>query len=208
MSPPAVEVTEPSVVAPTSSVPAAGRRGDPSQHILLVGDSVGALVSDDLAQLLRSELHTDAVDCRRLDRRIVGPCGEVAAGVSVDDGVSAVTDAVDALAAEGIVPDAAVLILADNSSITRAELDAAMRAAGSIDHVWWVNTRIDGFGRQDPNNRLLDQLAADDPRAGVVDWFAASAGQDWLSDHVHPNDAGQAALADLIVDRVLCGCTA
>ncbi len=176
--------------------------------MLLVGDSVAALVADDLARRLRPELHVDGVDCRRLDQPIVGPCGQVDTGVEVDDGVTTVTDAVEALAAEGIVPDSAVFVLADNSSITRSELDAAMRSAAGIDHVWWVNTRIEGYGRQDENNRLLDELAADDPRAGVVDWFTASAGEDWLTDHVHPNDAGQAALADLIVDRLLCACTA
>ena len=205
---PAAAATTPATSSSTSSQETGRSTPGPTvRHVLLVGDSVAVIVADELARDLRAELHVDAVDCRRLDRPIVGPCGQVPAGVEVDDGVSALARAVDDLAAAGIVPDAAVLILADNSAVTRSDLDAAMRAAAGIAHVWWVNNRT-GFGRQDPNNRLLDQLAADDPRAGVVDWFSASEGQDWLADNVHPNDAGRTALARLIADRVRCACTA
>ncbi len=164
------------------------------------------LVAADVTARLGGDVFVDAVDCRRIDQPVRGPCGSVPAGVEVRDGVTSVRTAMAALAAEGVVPDVAVFALADNSTLTRADLDAAMAAAAGVDRVWWVNTRIDGFGRQDLNNRLLDRFAAGDPRASVVDWHAASDGRPWLADHVHPNAAGQDALAALIADRVRCGC--
>lgn len=181
-----------------------GTDGEPGD-VLLVGDSVLVLVADDLAANVGSTLHVDAADCRRLERSITGPCGGVPAGVEVAGGIDAVRSA---LAAAERPPDAAVFVLANNSSITRADVDAVMAATAGIDHVWWVNTRIVGFGRQDPNNRVLAEVAATDPRAGLVDWFTASEGEAWLTDNVHPNDAGQAELAALIEDRLRCGCTA
>lgn len=185
-------------VAPLSAGP---------RDVLLVGDSVLVLVADDLARRINATLHVDGADCRRLDRAVIGPCGGVPSGVQVSDGVTAVRNAVRVLADEGVVPDAAVFVLANNSSITEADLADVMDATATIPHVWWVTTRIDGFGRQDPNNRMLASLADSDPRAGIVDWFEASAGRDWLSDNVHPNEVGQTALARLISDRLDCGCT-
>lgn len=181
---------------------------DAGPDLLFVGDSVLVLIADELAGRIEGTLHIDGADCRRLDRAVTGPCGGVPSGVDVDSGLDAVRAAVADLAAEGIVPDAIVLVLANNASVGRPDLDAVMEATAGIPHVWWVNTRIEGFGRQDPNNRALAELAAADPRAGVVDWFTASAERDLLADNVHPDEAGQAALAQLIRDRLRCGCTA
>ncbi len=180
--------------------------GDADDHVVFIGDSVLVSVVDDVARRLRSTMHVDTADCRRLDQDVTGPCGNVPAGVIVHDGVEAVETIVSSLAVDGIVPDAAVVVLANNSSITDDLLDEVMALTVGIDHVWWVNTRIDGFGRQDSNNRLLDDLTAADDRAGLVDWYSASRGQPWLRDNVHPNDIGQVELADLIVDRLHCAC--
>lgn len=191
--------------APAPSVPTVAEDGNRPGDVLLVGDSVLVLVLDDLAGRLRAPLRVDGADCRQLGAAVSGPCGGVPTGIRVDSGIDAVGAA---RAGEGTAPGSAVFVLANNASITRTELDAAMTAADGIDHVWWVNTRIEGFGRQDPNNRLLAELVDDDPRAGLVDWFAASEGQDWLADNVHPNDEGQEALAALIEERLRCRCTA
>lgn len=198
------------VVAPTTTAsrpdPSDGvPDGDELRDVLLVGDSVLVLLLDDLAGRLRSTLQVDGADCRQLGAAVSGPCGGVPAGTRVASGLEALASTRDR---ERAAPDAAVFVLANNATITREELDAAMVASSGIDHVWWVNTRIVGFGRQDLNNRLLDELAAQDPRAGVVDWFGASDGEEWLTDNVHPNEAGQEALAALIEDRLRCGCTA
>ena len=64
-----------------------------------------------------------------------------------------------------------------------------------------------GVAGSDPNNALLADLSRHDDRAGLIDWFAASQGHDWRADHVHPNDAGQRAMADLIADHLRCDCT-
>lgn len=186
---------------PTDEPP---ERDDPGE-VLLVGDSVLVLVADELAARVSSTLVVDAADCRQIDATITGPCGGVPGGVSVTSGLAAMDDARNA---EDAPPDAAVIVLANNSTVTRAEVDAVMDATTGIDHVWWVNARITGFGRQDLNNQVLAELAEQDPRAGLVDWHADSEGQDWLADNVHPNEPGQAALAALIADRLRCGCTA
>lgn len=175
-------------------------------HVLMVGDSVLVLVADDVAANLSSELHVDAADCRRIDADVQGPCGAVPAGTLVDDGIDALGREHADLAARGVVPEAAVVVLANNSSLTDERLDEAMATVADIGRVWWVTTRIDGFGRQDPNNRALADLAARDERARVIDWYAASEGEPWLADHVHPNDAGQLALGRLIADHVACDC--
>ena len=175
-------------------------------EVLVVGDSVAVLVADDLAGALGAALYVDGADCRELGETLPGGCGGVPAGTEVESGIDAIRSSLTALAAEGVVPDVAVLVLADNSSITAAELDEAMAAADGITKVWWVNARIHGFGRQDTNNELLDDLSARNPRAGVVDWYGASADEDWLADHVHPNEAGQAAYARLVARHVECGC--
>ena len=180
--------------------------GAAPDEVLVVGDSVAVLVADELAAALDAALYVDAADCRELGDALPGGCGGVPAGTEVESGIDAIRSSVATLASEGVAPDVAVLVLADNSSITAAELDEAMAAAAGIARVWWVNARIDGFGRQDTNNALLDDLAARDPRAGVIDWYGASTGEDWLADHVHPNDAGQTAYARLVARHVECGC--
>lgn len=180
---------------------------DPApDDVLLVGDSVMVLVTDEIAVRLSSDLHIDAADCRRIDMDVEGPCGGVPAGAVVTNGIDALADQHDLLAREGITAEAAVVILANNSSITDDHLDAAMAAIPDVARVWWVTTRIEGFGRQDPNNRALAALADRDDRARVIDWFTESEGQDWLADNVHPTDAGQRALARMIVRHVSCDC--
>lgn len=187
-------------VSPGPTVPAEPFVG----QLLVFGDSVARLLVDDLALALPDALVVDAVDCRRIDRGFVGPCGGVPSGVARASGLEDLQHIAGELREAGASPDGAVVVLANNSSLLPDQLDAAMVALADVPTVWWVNTRIVGFGRQDPNNRALADLAARDPRAEVVDWFAASAGQDWLSDHVHPNDAGQVAMAALVADAIAC----
>ena len=172
-----------------------------ADDVLLVGDSVLVLIADDLAAELEGTLHVDAVDCRELADPSGGGCGGVPEGVTIDSGIEAITRALAEADRESL-PDAAVLVLANNATLTAEDVDAAMGAAAGIERVWWVNARIDGFGRQDLNNAVLDELAARDPRAGVIDWFEASEGQEWFADHVHPNETGQRALAHLVAKNL------
>ena len=169
--------------------------------VLLVGDSVLVLIADDLASELDATLYVDAVDCRELADASSGGCGGVPEGTTIDSGIEAIERAVGAFDGAAL-PDAAGLVLANNATITTAGVDAAMAATAGIERVWWVNARIDGFGRQDLNNAVLDDLADRDPRAGVIDWFGASDGQDWFADHVHPDDTGQRALAHLVAKNL------
>ena len=188
-----------------AQVPGLGRSPSPG-HVLLVGDSVMVLVTDEIVSHLSSTIHVDAADCRRIDIAVAGPCGGVPAGAEILSGIDAIAGARAELATDGIQPDVAVLILANNSAVTARQLDEAMAAIPDVERVWWVTPRITGFGRQDFNNDELDDLVERDDRARLIDWFTASEGEGWLADNVHPNDAGQRALARLIATHVACDC--
>lgn len=188
-----------------STYVAAADDGAPPDELLLFGDSVTVLVADELVRELDRPLVVDGVDCRRLDLGFDGPCGGVPAGTSVPPALDDLAPALERL--EDPARAAAVVVLANNAALAAPDLDAAMAGLQPVPRVWWVTTRVEGRGWQDPNNALLADLAARDPRAGVVDWFAESDGQDWLADHVHPNDAGQAAFAELVAAHVRCDCT-
>ncbi len=181
------------------------RPGAVEHEVLLYGDSVAVLVADDLALELDAPLVVDAVDCRRLDRGFTGPCGGVPSGAAVPSGVDGVAPAAATL--DDPASAEAVVVIANNAALDAGDLDATMAALAPLPRVWWVTTRVDGRGWQDPNNRLLTELADRDPRAEVIDWFGASEGRDWLVDNVHPGDEGQAALADLVAAHLRCGCT-
>jgi hypothetical protein len=176
----------------------------PDPKVLLFGDSVAVLLADELAAELDGPLVVDAVDCRRLDAGFQGPCGGVPAGTVV----GASLDTLSANAAGVTDPDiVGVVVLANNAALRAEDLDRAMTALDGFHRVWWVTARVVGPPWQDPNNALLADLAERDPRAGVIDWFAASEGRDWLADGVHPTDEGQAVLAALVAEHVRCDCT-
>ncbi|MDZ7675279.1 MAG: hypothetical protein U5K30_09450 [Acidimicrobiales bacterium] len=193
-------------VGPSASPDGLPDLHEPPAHVLLVGDSVLVQVTDDLARQLSSTLYVDAADCRRIDMDVSGSCGGVPAGATVPGGIEAIEDNIEDLARNGISPDAAVIVLANNSNLRAEELDAAMDALSGVPRVWWVTTRIEGFGRQDLNNTLLADLAERNPRAGVIDWYEHSRGEDWFGDHVHPNPAGEVALSWLITRQLRCDC--
>lgn len=206
-APPVRTVPEPVGGALRVDVPAPDepRPADLEHEVLLYGDSVALLVADDLAAELDSPLVVDAVDCRRLDRGFTGPCGGVPDDVDVASGVAGLTPAAAML--DEPTTATAVVVIANNAAVAASDLEDAMAALGALPRVWWVTARVDGRGWQDPNNQLLADLAARDPRAGVIDWFRASDEQGWLVDNVHPSDEGQAAMADLIAAHVRCDCT-
>lgn len=183
----------------------ASQEEPPPAELLLFGDSVTVLVADELARELDGPLVVDGVDCRRLDLGFEGPCGGVPSGTDVPAALDDLAPAVERL--EDPATAAAVVVLANNAALAAPDLDAAMATLRPVPRVWWVTTRVAGRGWQDPNNALLADLAARDPRAGVIDWFAASESHDWLADHVHPNDAGQAEFAELVAAHVRCDCT-
>ena len=188
-----------------AEVPAPDEAQAATNELFLFGDSVAVLLADDLAVALDAPMVVDAVDCRRLDAGFDGPCGGVPAGTEVASGLEDLAPAAENL--DDPAGAAAVIILANNAALRADDLDEAMAAIPALPRVWWVTARVSGPAWQDPNNRLLAELAERDPRAGVIDWFAASEGQDWLADPVHPNDEGQAALAELVTAHIECDCT-
>jgi hypothetical protein len=208
---PATTTTEPRRAVPEpvagalSTYVDAVEEADREAELLLFGDSVAVLIADELAHELDRPLVVDAVDCRRLDLGFDGPCGEVPAGTAVPPALEDLRAAVDLL--DEPATAAAVVVLANNAAVRARDLDAAMAALAPLRRVWWVTTSVQGRGWRDPNNALLADLAARDPRAGVIDWYAASAGRQWFGDHVHPDEVGQAALAELVTTHLRCDCT-
>jgi hypothetical protein len=210
------EATTTTTTEPPRAVPApvagalavklpATQPGTADPELLLFGDSVAVLVADEMARDLDRPLVVDAVDCRRLDRGFEGPCGGVPGGEVVAPAVDDLAPAVARL--DDPARATAVVVIANNAALAAADLEASMAALQPVPRVWWVTTGVAGRGWRDPNNALLADLAARDPRAGLIDWFAASDGRPLLADHVHPDDTGQAVLADLIADHVRCDCT-
>lgn len=176
----------------------------PDLETLLFGDSVALLVADDLARASRAPLTVDAVDCRRLDAGFTGPCGGVPAGAPVASGLADLVEVATGLEEPGRT--VAVVIIANNAALERGDVEAAMDALGDLHRVWWVTARV-GRGWQDANNELIAQVVPRRDNGGVIDWYAASTGHEWLADHVHPDETGQAALADLVTEHLDCDCT-
>lgn len=178
---------------------------DGDHTTLFIGDSVLVSVTDDLAGLVDGDLVFDAAECRRLAETVRIRCGGTSVR-EISSGIVRIETAMTILAASGIVPDAVVLVLANNSTVEPEHLDEAMDLLDAVPQVWWVNARIRGYGRQDLNNEALDDLARRESNADVIDWYGESDDPDWFRDHVHPNDRGQRSLADLIGDHLDCGC--
>lgn len=173
--------------------------------VLLFGDSVARMVSEDLEEALGPdvELDVDVADCRRLDRGFTGPCGSVPPGAVIDSGVDGLRDAME----ERVTPpDVVVVVIGNNAALSRDDMDSAMAALAAVPRVWWVTTNVEGRGWRDPNNALMAAVADDEPSARTIDWFAASEDRDLLVDHVHPNAEGSRVLADLIASHVGCDC--
>lgn len=211
---PAATTTEPARTVPEVTAgalraevqpPRDPRPGATEHEVLLYGDSVAVLIADDLAAEVDAPLVVDGMDCRRLDRRFTGPCGGVPDGVEVPSGLADLGPAVRML--DDPAGAVAVVVIANNAALQPEDLDAAMAELAPVRRVWWVTARVDGRGWQDPNNRRIAELAQRDPRAGVIDWFAASEDRGWLRDNVHPGDEGQAAFAELVAAHLRCDCT-
>ncbi len=77
-------------------------------------------------------------------------------------------------------------------------------------HLVNINTKMESGGESrtaeaEAVNEVLDRLASDDSRIGIIDWDGRVS-DDLVDDTVHPNKAGQAVLSEMMDDALgRCG---
>ncbi|HKY15561.1 MAG TPA: SGNH/GDSL hydrolase family protein [Microthrixaceae bacterium] len=175
------------------------RRGD---KVAMLGDSISAVagraLADDLSDYdvsLRAHFGATVADMAADSAALTG---ERPVQVVVDLGTN------DAL--RGVAP-----------AETKATLSAIIGGFGDAEcvHLVNINTSMKDLGQGGASmsepaqavNGVLDELVEADDRLRIIDWDSMVAADPGLvDDTVHPNEAGQAALADAVADSLdKCG---
>jgi hypothetical protein len=106
------------------------------------------------------------------------------------------------IAANG-TPDVLVVALGTNAGAGASQIDELMAAADGIDRVIFVNVRVPRDWESSTNQAISDAADRFDT-IEVVDWYAASNGNDGLfrSDGYHPSKVGSELWANLIAVQV------
>ena len=105
--------------------------------------------------------------------------------------------------AAGQLGDTVVVHLGNNGVFTRGQFEEIMRVLEDVDRVVFVNVRV-ARAWESPNNEVIAAGVARHPKAELVNWYSASAGQPQLfvSDGVHLQPPGQRLYAAMISERV------
>ena len=104
---------------------------------------------------------------------------------------------------QGVVGSAVVVAIGNEESLQDKDLEAIVNAVGDDKDLWLVNVRMPGAWCA-ANNKLIERVASEHPRAHVIDWYGASEGHDdWLrEDGTHLTDAGAKAYTQLVSENV------
>jgi hypothetical protein len=160
--------------------------------VLLAGPATGApdgsyAIGDSVMLGARSELIARGI---RVNARMIR---------QFDDGVSLVRK----LAQDDRLPRSVVVHLGHNGSLTAAECDALVRAAGTDRRVWLVTLKVPRSW-QAANNRRLITCARRHERAHLIPWGAYSRHhRSWFySDGFHLRPIGQRRYAAFIAGYV------
>jgi hypothetical protein len=205
-----------SAIAVALIVPAAAH-SDHGDHTpaIVIGDS---LVYDGMTNFLEEfaaadldNVFLDAQGGRSIDQSGMAPWGWIVSGL----------ERIQSLKATGANAPVWVIELGSNNlgRLTDCQCDQRAEARRLIDlirtavgsaEIIWVNTRYLTY--HDASlvfNEDHWQIAREDPRFHVIDWYTHSGGQDWFVDAVHQNHLGSHALArcvaratHLVHDRV------
>ncbi|MFX4300832.1 acyltransferase family protein [Alicyclobacillus tolerans] len=111
---------------------------------------------------------------------------------------------VDKMRAAGEIQKAAIIELGTNGPFTMGQLQALLADLGPVSHILLVNTRVPRPW-QNVVNQMLASEAAANPRVTLVNWYAASRGENqWFyPDGVHLNPVGASHYAALIAHTLL-----
>lgn len=182
---------------------------------IVIGDS---LVYDGTPNFLEEfaaanldNVFIDAQGGRSIDVSGMAPWGWIVSGV----------ERIQTLRATGASAPVWVIELGSNNlgRLTDCQCDQRAEARRLIDlirtaigpaEIIWVNTRYQTYHEASlVFNEVLWEIAREDPRFHVIDWYTYSGGQDWFVDAVHQNHLGSHALArcvaratHLVHDRV------
>jgi hypothetical protein len=117
--------------------------------------------------------------------------------------VSYAVDVLRSRQAAGQLGDTVVVHLGNNGVFTRGQFEEMMRVLEDADRVVFVNVRV-AQAWERPNNEVIAAGVARHPKAELVDWYSASAGQPelFVSDGVHLQPPGQRLYAAMISERV------
>jgi lysophospholipase L1-like esterase len=100
-------------------------------------------------------------------------------------------------------PDILVVALGTNGGTNPDRIDELIAAAGDVDELIFVNTRVPRDWEGPTNAALADAVERYD-HVRIVDWYGESAGGDHLfrADGYHPNETGSERWANLIVVEI------
>jgi lysophospholipase L1-like esterase len=118
---------------------------------------------------------------------------DAAVGRQADD----VLKRIEAYALDGSLPERVVVQIGENGPLTEEEIARLRADLRGIERVVLVNVRVPRSWEAQVNATLA-KAVADWPQARLADWYTASANQDLLYDHVHPNAAGEVVYADVV----------
>lgn len=101
---------------------------------------------------------------------------------------------------EGRLGQVVFVHLGSNGPPRASEIDALMEALAGVQHVRFVNVRVNRKWEGPTNQTLADGAARHAPKAQLVDWYAFSAEhRDWFqSDGTHVKGPGAEAYANLL----------
>lgn len=104
---------------------------------------------------------------------------------------------------QGRLGSRVIIQLGSNGPFSQDQLRSLLNSLGQTQQVVMVNTRVPRPW-QDSVNQTIEQIAADDPRVTLVNWFLASEGKGYLfySDGVHLQPDGYQYYANLLANAV------
>ena len=117
--------------------------------------------------------------------------------------VSYAIDILRSRRAAGQLGETVVVHLGNNGAFTAKQFDEMMRVLSGVDRVVFVNVRVPRAW-ETTNNEVIYAGVQEHPKAELIDWYSASAGQPalFVTDGVHLQPPGQRLYADMISAQI------
>ena len=117
--------------------------------------------------------------------------------------VSYAIDVLRSRRAAGQLGETVVVHLGNNGTFTAGQFDEMMRVLSGVNRVIVVNVRVPRAW-ETTNNEVIYAGVQEHPKAELIDWYSASAGQPalFVTDGVHLQPPGQRLYADMISAQI------